>query len=75
MLWHTFQEKNKQLELQHKWQLEHKFQVRVSNKLTLELGKQCATQLRCNLKLKLALSQFCSELQHDLSCTLFLRFV
>lgn len=27
MLWHTFQEKNKQLELQHKWQLEHKFQV------------------------------------------------
>ncbi|XP_031625009.1 histone deacetylase 4 isoform X4 [Contarinia nasturtii] len=26
MLWHTFQEKNKQLELQHKWQLEHKFQ-------------------------------------------------
>lgn len=30
MLWHTFQEKNKQLELQHKWQLEHKFQVCIS---------------------------------------------
>lgn len=28
-LWHTFQEKNKQLELQHKWQLEHKFQVSI----------------------------------------------
>lgn len=27
MLWHTFQEKNKQLELQHKLQLEHKYQV------------------------------------------------
>lgn len=31
MLWHTFQEKNKQLELQHKLQLEHKFQVRNSS--------------------------------------------
>lgn len=27
MLWHSFQEKNKQLELQHKLQLEHKYQV------------------------------------------------
>lgn len=26
-LWHAFQEKNKQLELQHRQQLEHKFQV------------------------------------------------
>lgn len=31
MLWHTFQEKNKQLELQHKWQLEHKFQVSIDH--------------------------------------------
>lgn len=27
MLFHTFQEKSKQLELQHKLQLEHKFHV------------------------------------------------
>lgn len=26
-LWHAFQEKNKELELQHRQQLEHKFQV------------------------------------------------
>lgn len=29
MLWNSFQEKNKQLEMQHKMQLEHKFQVRI----------------------------------------------
>lgn len=29
LLWHNFQEKNKQLEMQHKIQLEHKYQVRV----------------------------------------------
>ena len=26
-LWHAFQEKNKELEMQHRQQLEHKFQV------------------------------------------------
>lgn len=29
LLWHTFQEKNKQLELQHQMQLEVKYQVSV----------------------------------------------
>lgn len=42
MLWHTFQEKNKQLELQHKLQLEHKYQVctkhmKTQNYLSLSL--------------------------------------
>lgn len=40
MLWHTFQEKNKQLELQHKWQLEHKFQVRKKINLYVEKSRR-----------------------------------
>lgn len=41
MLWHSFQEKNKQLELQHKLQLEHKYQIAVlSNGVFQELREQ-----------------------------------
>ncbi|XP_059619289.1 histone deacetylase 4 isoform X5 [Phlebotomus argentipes] len=41
MLWHTFHEKNKQLELQHKLQLEHKYQFAgLSNGVFQELREQ-----------------------------------
>lgn len=30
-LWHAFQEKNKELEMQHRQQLEHKFQVGIEH--------------------------------------------
>lgn len=43
MLWHTFQEKNKQLELQHKLQLEHKYQVKNPFYLLLEIRKRTAS--------------------------------
>ncbi|XP_029710704.1 histone deacetylase 4 isoform X4 [Aedes albopictus] len=42
-LWHAFQEKNKQLELQHRQQLEHKFQV-VSELRDQRLAEEAAQQ-------------------------------
>ncbi|XP_062537394.1 histone deacetylase 4 isoform X5 [Armigeres subalbatus] len=42
-LWHAFQEKNKELELQHRQQLEHKFQV-VSELRDQRLAEEAAQQ-------------------------------
>lgn len=45
MLWHSFQEKNKQLELQHQLQLEHKYQVSLKKKHRKENTKIDLTRL------------------------------
>lgn len=47
-LWHAFQEKNKQLELQHRQQLEHKFQV-VSVSLPRPRSPLFWIEFRCNV--------------------------